>query len=238
MGSIVMQPRYGVLDLGWQYADRRHTRKDNPSKKPKFGMGVARRYITMKLDEICDMGPAIRSVFSADGYLFSWATCPALPDAIKALEAWGFPYVTTAMVWVKSNKNDGEVFAGGGHYTFPNVELLLLGRNRKHRLWHTNTGYKPKQALFLPHPRTPDGAIDQSRKPEEFQDCLERWLGPQTQNCQPPVEICARRKRRGWTCLGNEVTGRRLEQDLPSLAALHQTLDLRKAERAGLQMYV
>lgn len=67
------------------------------------------------------------------------------------------------------------------------------------------------------------GKIASSRKPEEFQDLLDKWFDPYLEGYSK-VELFATRQResRGspnpWICLGYDVTGNDIREDLSSLA--------------------
>lgn len=214
-------PQVILADNPWPYNDRKETRRDNPTKAPKFGIGVERRYSagTMTLADLCAMGPLNAH---PDAYLFCWATCPRLDAAQTVMRSWGFPYATVHSVWVKvypnkweaiTNADDvaGAIFRGPGRYSPSNVELLLLGT--RGRCWHPAEGYKPRQVILEPHPRDPlTGKIRHSRKPEVFQDELDRWLRPHASG--EFLELFATRERPGWTCLGHALSGTDIRDDL------------------------
>ncbi|WP_306698586.1 MT-A70 family methyltransferase, partial [Treponema endosymbiont of Eucomonympha sp.] len=82
-----------------------------------------KHYETMTTDEICKLN--VRALRAPNCALFMWATMPALPDAFKVMEAWGFKYKTCAFSWVKT-KADGEPLRGMGSYTKSNIEICLL----------------------------------------------------------------------------------------------------------------
>lgn len=213
-----------LADPPWEYNDRKETRRDNPSKAPKFGIGVERRYSagTMSLGDLCAMGSDVANISHPDAYLLLWATCPRLEAAQTVMRFWGFPYVTVHSVWVKvypnkfegiANADDipGAIFKGPGRYSPSNVELLLIGTRGK--CWHPATGYKPRQVILEPHPRDPlTGKIRHSRKPEVFQDELDRWLRPHAPGHS--LELFATRYRPGWTCLGHALSGADIRVEL------------------------
>lgn len=61
------------------------------------------------------------------------------------------------------------------------------------------------------------GKIAHSRKPEEFQDRLDRWLDPYIGDFTK-IELFATRQRPGWLCLGHELSGRDIRDELRELA--------------------
>jgi len=217
-----------LADPPWPYNDRKAVRRDNPARAPKFGLGVERRYSagTMSIQDLSTL--PVSEVVTPDAYLFLWATAPRLPAAFELLSAWGFRYATVQAVWVKAypgrlealrSADDlpGVLFRGPGRYSPSNVELLLLGV--RGRCWHPAEGFKPRQVIVAPHPRDPlTGKIRHSRKPEAFQDDLDRWLRP----CASGefLELFATRERPGWRCLGHALTGTDIRDDLHELAIL------------------
>ena len=210
-----MKPaRVVVIDCPWQYNNRYDTRS-----KSKFGIGVAARYSrgVMTEEELIALGPAIRAVCTPDAYLFSWSTRPTLDQSMRVLKAWGFKFVTMPITWVKLYK-DGTLFKGPGRYTFSNPEDLLLGRFKGSECWHPNTGWKPESVIQTVHPRCEKGKIIHSRKPEEVQDALDRWLRPYAGDATF-LELFATRPKDEWTCYGYDVTGRDIREDLEGMAA-------------------
>lgn len=217
-----------LADLPWPYNDRKETRRDNPTKSPKFGIGVERRYSagTMSIQDLCAMGLNVRLIAQENAYLFLWATAPRLPAAFEVMTAWGFRYATVHSVWVKAypgkfegirSADDipGAIFRGPGRYSPSNVEFILLGVRGS--CWHPAEGFKPQQVVFEPHPRDPlTGKIRHSRKPEVFQDDLDRWLRPSASG--EFLELFATRERPGWRCLGHELTRTDIRDDLQGLA--------------------
>ena len=182
-------------DVPIKYNDRKETRKDNPGKKSKFGIGSDGHYVeSMDSSQLCDMGIAIRNISAPDAYLFYWTTTPTAfgkingfdrngfvkpnePSAMEVMAAWGFRYVSLAFSWEKLYPRSGETFEGGGTYVPSNVEWCLLGV--RGRPWHSARGEKPQQVIRVPHPRSPENKIIHSRKPEEAQQRVEDWLWPQ-----------------------------------------------------------
>lgn len=81
-----------LCDCPWPYNDRKETRRDNPTKAPKFGIGVERRYSagTMTEGALFDMGHLVANAARPDAYLLCWATCPRLDAAMALMKFWGF----------------------------------------------------------------------------------------------------------------------------------------------------
>lgn len=255
-----------VRDNPWPYNDRKVTRRDNPTRKPKFGIGVERRYSngTMTVRELLDMGPLVQEVSAPDAYLFDWVTCPFLAEGLQVMAASGFRFITIHAVWVKvypglwllitSGKlllkvvhlvREGRLseacdelgalveetlrralFKGPGRYSPSNVELVLFGV--RGRPWHPKEGWKPRQVILEPQPRKM-GKIIHSRKPEVFQDEIDRWLRPHAGEA-PFLELFATRHRPDnppWNCLGHALSGLDIRDELVCLAEYPNILGAR-----------
>lgn len=61
------------------------------------------------------------------------------------------------------------------------------------------------------------GKIVHSRKPESIQNMIDLWLDPYLER-YTKVELFATRQRPGWICLGYDVTGNNIFDDLDELA--------------------
>ena len=213
-----------VIDPPWEYRSRHETRKDNPTKKSRFGVGASGRYSVgvMSEEALIDMAKGIRGICAEDVYCFSWTVRPSLAMGLRVLEGWGFEYKQMPLSWEKTYPSE-ETFKGTGRYTFGNLEDMLLGRYPGTRCWHSNTGYRPQMLHRTVHPRylqDPYGREDaHSIKPEVFQDELEKWLDPYIEEGLK-VELFATRRRPGWICLGFDVTQRLIHEDLAILNAL------------------
>lgn len=180
-----------VADSPWPYPPRR-----NPAK---FGRGAAGRYGLMSAEELTGLGPLVKSIIEQerDAALFLWTVWPRLPLALQVIDAWGFRYSTDAFVWVKTTKRGG-YYRRCGNYTASNSEPVLLGVRGRMR---------PAVKLIPQIIAAPPGK--HSVKPEEMQDRID-FMYPKAKK----IELFARRVRPGWICLGNEITGRDIRDDL------------------------
>lgn len=231
----VKPARIVVRDSPWgDYGDRREYRKDNAAWKTKFGIGAENNYGhgVAKVPKLAEIKPYLDSVTTKDAYLFDWVTAPMLPQALELIRLCGFVYKTIAFNWIKTNCKSGTAFNGAGRYTFSNIEFLVISRRKGAKCWHPAKGYKPSQVLpeifeevgedeweqytvACPHPRV-NNKIRHSQKPEIFQELIEKWLGPHIGD-HSMLELYARRERPGWICLGGDISGNDICEDLTKL---------------------
>lgn len=173
------------------YADPPWPYKDKSMQRG----GAARHYRPMPLEEICAL--PVQRLCSPQSMLFLWITWPNLFMAEKAMEAWGFDYVTGAFDWFKTNK-DGTLFMGMGHTSRANSEPCLLGRRMKVK------GVKRSPLKVLDHgvPMAQLGRRGKhSAKPAKFRKSIERLYGN-----VPRIELFARSAEPGWDAWGDQLT--------------------------------
>lgn len=188
-----MKFRLLYLDPPWHYRNYRD----------KINGAAASHYSVAKLEEMSrwDIG----ALAADDSLIFLWATFPKLEEAFTLLEAWGFEYVTTPFVWVKTTKDGLKLKNGPGFWTMSGAELVLLGRRGKGipRLQETRG---TRQVLTAP------ALKPHSRKPLEVRKAIMEMVGPVT----PRIELFARRHEPeadqphncGWYATGVEYDGR------------------------------
>ena len=189
--------KYRVIlaDPPWSYND----------KSKSHGGGAESHYPCMSTKDICNL-----KIPSADNaILFLWTTFPQLEEALKVIKAWGFVYKTCAFTWVKTNK-DGTIYMGMGRYTRANAEICLLAKKGK-GCKRINASIKNTQI----YPRT-----KHSRKPNDFRDQIVLLFG-----LLPRIELFARKPKelfedesfRGWDCMGNDISGKDIKQELEEM---------------------
>lgn len=167
---LSMGRRYPVIlaDPPWQYDDAN-------------SRGAAEdHYPTMSNDDIYSLPVAEHA--TKDAVLFLWATSALLPEALRAMESWGFTYKASA-IWVKSR-------IGLGHWFRIRHEFILVG---------------VRGAMVPPSTKDrPDSVItaditEHSRKPDEIHKLIERMWPTLSR-----LELFARRPRKGWDVWGNQ----------------------------------
>ena len=169
-------------DPPWIYNSRKAggERRD----RTKFGGGASKHYNLMSIPDICAL--PVASMSAPNSALFMWATMPHLPNAFRVMDAWGFRYVTTAFVWVKTTSK-GWAY-GPGYYTASNAEIVLLGVRGK---------MPPKRKLV--QSVIAETRSEHSRKPDAVYERIEAMYDG------PYLELFARRSRQGWSSLGDQL---------------------------------
>lgn len=172
-------------------------------------------YNTMTWQDLFGIGDAVRSVAADDCVLFLWLCQPLLRETMAMARRWGFRYKTKAFSWCKTYLNGTGFFVGMGYWTRANTEdVLLFTRGNPSR---TSKGVYQLLATLEADPYSVPAVIApmtrHSEKPEEVQNRIERLVDG------PYLEVFARRRRPGWTCIGNELDGLDIRDSLARLAA-------------------
>jgi N6-adenosine-specific RNA methylase IME4 len=98
-------------------------------------------------------------------------------------------------VWVKLNPSGEGLATGGGFTTRKNAEFCLIGKR----------GRSVRRDASV-HEIIVERRREHSRKPEQFYERVMKY------SAGPYLELFARQKRKGWTCLGDQVD--KFESDL------------------------
>jgi N6-adenosine-specific RNA methylase IME4 len=183
----------------------------------------------------------VKDICEDDAILVLWVPSTLLLDGLEIMKAWGFRQTQTH-IWVKTKKDPlsflrqelVQVFKSApkkGFYQlgkdilskFSLDNLLAFGMGRLFRQTHelaligvrgkiyNHLENKSQRSVhFFP-------ATKHSVKPEALQDMLEKMF-PKTE-CNK-LELFARRQKRGWFCIGNEVLMSKGEDIRKSLSKL------------------
>ena len=182
------------------------------STKPGSGNRSAEdHYPTMTWDDLNALGPYINAVAAEDCCLFLWMCQPLLIETLRMVESWGgWSYRTKAFSWVKTYGDGSSFFVGMGYWTRANTEdVLLFTRGTPRR---ADKGvYQVLATVETPAVVAP--MTRHSEKPEAVQDRIERLVEG------PFLELFARRRRLGWTTIGNELDGLDIRASLARLAS-------------------
>jgi site-specific DNA-methyltransferase (adenine-specific) len=170
------------------------------SKDTGHGRSAESYYPTLDIEQMKRL--PIQRFMADDCAVFMWATWAMLPEALSLGIAWGLEYKTLAFDWLKLTKN-GKWHMGMGYWTRANSEPCLLftrGKpKRKDRGVRQLIAEDRQMPLFEPliaH------TLAHSTKPDEAYNRVERLVDGHY------LDVFARRKRKGWDAIGNEIDGR------------------------------
>lgn len=180
-----------VADPPWSFGD----------KLPGKSRGAEKNYPVMKVGDMADRGfvyhKEIHEGTAPNALLFMWRVASQVEEANTLVRAWGFS-PKSEIVWVKigkgvthhpSREGTGLHFGMGRYVRMAHESCIIATRGKAIPLIQSHS---ERSILFAEVGR-------HSEKPEAFYDLVERLARG------PYLELFARRKRPGWTCLGNEI---------------------------------
>lgn len=165
-----------------------------------FSNGKGKHYSTNKSKTFYDLKSYLDNVVEKDSLLFMWCSGATTKEAIDLMTAWGYEFKTTAFVWDKQ-------VGVPGFYTYSSCEFVLVGKRGKIPRPYKQSG----EHQFISKKKT-----KHSEKPEEVQDRIESMFPNHKY-----LELFARRHRPNWTCMGNELSGKDIREELK----INNTLD-------------
>ena len=168
--------KYGLLmaDPPWSF-DNYSVKGER--KNAKF------HYECMSIEDICAM--PVGHLASKNCLLWLWATNPMLPQALVAMERWGFQF-KTAGTWVKTTRH-GKTAFGTGYVLRSANEPFLIGT-----IGTVKCTRGVRSVVY--------GQIrEHSRKPDEAYAAAEQ-LVPHVHR----AELFSRQARQGWEVWGNQ----------------------------------
>lgn len=166
--------------------------------------GSESNYNTMTIDKIKSL--SVKEIAAEDGAILAlWVPSSLLQEGLDIMNAWGFKHKQT-YIWVKSKKQKSLLKKSNKDSSFNLNDTLSFGMGRIFRNCHeialiginNNNIYKK---LANKSQRTVSFAenLKHSKKPEDLQNSIDLMF-PDSKK----IEIFSRRKREGWTCIGNE----------------------------------
>lgn len=175
-----------VADPPWPFKDK--------LAGPK--RGAAMHYKLMSMQDIYDFPKTRELVFAPDALLFMWRVASMVPEAMATCKAWGF-VPKSEIVWVKtsvSKKAESSLAFGMGRYVRNCHEVCIIAaRPKAVRLIEK---LNVRSVFFAPVGK-------HSAKPQAFYDLVENLTGEP--NPERNIDIFGRKKRSGWTVIGDEV---------------------------------
>lgn len=175
------------IDVPWSYK--------NKNTGGSMKSGATAKYKTLTMDEAKSL--PIKDISEKDSVIFMWATIPLLPECLDVMKSWGFKY-KTSIIWRKI------MSLGMGFWFRGQCEILVLGIKGKIK------AFRCQLPNFIQ-----TKALRHSEKPEEFREMIIE--ATKKIEDRKFIEIFARKKIEGWTCLGNEITGNDIFYDLENI---------------------
>jgi len=104
---LIIPHLYDILSIDppWEYPERNNI-------NTKFGRGM-NVYSSLSFEELKLL--PINNLSNRNSILFLWSTWFHLDEAIELIEEWGFIYKTLGFLWLKTNKNKGDLRFGTGY---------------------------------------------------------------------------------------------------------------------------
>lgn len=165
-----------VADPPWSFTD----------KLPGPTRGAEKNYRVLDLPAIEHFLKTEQIQVAADARLFLWRVASMQEEALAVVRAWGF-VVKSELVWVKKTSTGKRWFGMGRQVRAEHETCLIATRGRPLRLSAS------ERSTFEAEVRA------HSEKPDEFYRIVER-ISP-----WPRVDIFARKRRHGWTSVGDEL---------------------------------
>jgi len=188
--------KYQIIyaDPPWEYSS------DPNSKRGIWGL-AHQQYQTLSMSDLKEL--PVKDIADDNCILFMWATFPNLQQALDLIKAWGFEFKTVAFVWEKLDKtNNAPKKYGLGWYTRSNCEIVMLGRKGKFNRQSAAVQQIVKSTIS-----------NHSKKPNEVRNRIIKLCGDISR-----IELFARTKIPGWTCVGNETDGQDIKTSLVQIS--------------------
>ncbi len=182
-------------DPAWKF---RANRTDLPPGDLRAGRNAAAHYKVMNLRDIIAM--PVKRILAPQAVCFLWITGPfmAIGSHVQVLKGWGFEPKAIGFTWVKLRRKAPGLFldpaldlhVGLGLTTRKNAEFCIIGARGKSMRQSRNVH---EVGLFP--------VREHSRKPDEFRQRIEQYVGPG----RVMLELFARQAAPNWMAMGNEV---------------------------------
>lgn len=194
--------KYNIIlaDPPWSF--KTYSEAGKKKKSPEV------HYHTMTIDDIYNL--PVCDISHQDCVLFLWVTNPLLEYGLETIKRWGFQYKTVGFSWYKQNKVAQSFFYGLGYWTRANVELCLLATKGHPK--RVSKGVSQVISQDFDTEQVKSRIEEHSAKPDEIRQRIVDLCGD-----LPRIELFARKKVDGWTCVGDEITGEDIRKTLDDM---------------------
>jgi N6-adenosine-specific RNA methylase IME4 len=176
-------------DVPWPFKD----------SLPGASRGAEKNYDLLTIAEVAGFdfegGDLLRHNVADDAILALWRVGAMVEEAYQVARAWGF-VPKAEIVWCKRTKNGKRHFGMGRLVRGEHETAILATRGRYSQLIKAKN---IRSTFDAKAPSDSKGRAIHSKKPEEFYDIMEKLAHG------PYLELFARRRREGWTCVGKEL---------------------------------
>lgn len=181
--------------------------------------GAEANYRTMTTPEICAFLQSLDVEISSTSILFLWRLSNMQRDALDVIDAWGFRQLSET-VWEKLTK-EGLDWFGLGRTVRESHETALIAVRGSASDVVVSKSVRSRFSAHVPvyEPGDPNigrvivrrdgtkrvikvGDYIHSAKPPAF---FSKIVAPLVGTAGPNLELFARRRRPGWTCIGDEL---------------------------------
>ena len=173
-------------------------------KLPGAGRGAAKHYDLLD-DAIAArqfVGGDLLDQVADDAYLFLWRVSAGggcsiitlVERAYAVARAWDFE-PKTEIIWRKKTKNGARHFGMGWHVRMEHEACVVATRGKVKPLVRNI-----RSVFDAAAPSSPNGRAIHSAKPEAFYSKIVEKMSR-----GPYLELFARRRRAGWTCVGDAL---------------------------------
>lgn len=181
-----------VADPAWKFDDA----------LPGETRGAEKNYRCMSTPDICQLAARghgsltiMDQPVAPDCALFLWRVASQQQEALDVARAWGFT-VKTELIWLKKTAH-GNLWFGMGRTLRAEHEVCLVATRGAPTVKNHSTRTTFVTDLDFEGLSAPAGR--HSEKPERFYEIVETLFDG------PRLELFARRRRAGWTCVGDEL---------------------------------
>lgn len=195
-----------ICDAPWQFSDSLRAMK-RPVKR-----SAQSQYATLTPSEICNVH-LLDIVDPEWAVLALWVPGSMLQHGLRVMDAWGFTFKQT-FVWVKLKKDyveendwNNATRVGMGRLFRQSHEIALIGTHGRDVYKHLEN--KAQRSVLF------DLNLGHSVKPPGLHERLELMFPIGNK-----LELFARRLMPGWTCIGDAVTGKDVNESIQELGEL------------------